>query len=154
MNVTCRSCHIEHILSKIIFNYISFYYFISNSIAMCALEIEFESRPGHVRKLPVTWGWALVFAGYSGFHHYLQLASHELATLGINVTKKKKIQCLLGCWYRTSILYPELWNLLSRRCHIYPLRHASLPWRRCHPPVNIPFKVWLGLKCDHFVNVW
>ena len=47
----------------------------------------FESRPGHVRKLPVTWGKAVVFAGYSGFLHYLQLASHELATIGINVTK-------------------------------------------------------------------
>ena len=31
----------------------------------------FETRPGHVRKLPVTWGWAVVFAGYSGFLHYL-----------------------------------------------------------------------------------
>ena len=31
----------------------------------------------------------MVFAGYSGFLHYLQLASHELATIGINVTKNK-----------------------------------------------------------------
>ena len=29
------------------------------------------------------------FAGYSGFLHYLQLASHELATFGINVTKNE-----------------------------------------------------------------
>ena len=29
------------------------------------------------------------FDGYSGFLHYLQLASHELATIGINVTKNK-----------------------------------------------------------------
>ena len=29
------------------------------------------------------------FAGYSGFLHYLQLASHELAIIGINVTKNK-----------------------------------------------------------------
>ena len=27
--------------------------------------------------------------GYSGFLHYLQLASHKLATIGINVTKKQ-----------------------------------------------------------------
>ena len=47
----------------------------------------FESRPGYVRKLPVTWGKVVVFAGYSGFLHYVQLASHELATIGINVTK-------------------------------------------------------------------
>ena len=47
----------------------------------------FESQPGHVGKLPVTWGQAVVFAGYSGFLHYLQLASHELAIIGINVTK-------------------------------------------------------------------
>ena len=31
----------------------------------------------------------MVFAGYSGFLHYLQLASHELALIGINVTKNK-----------------------------------------------------------------
>ena len=36
-----------------------------------------ESKPGHVRKLPVTWGQAVVFAGYSGFLHHLQLASHD-----------------------------------------------------------------------------
>ena len=45
--------------------------------------------PGLVRKFPVTWGKAVVFAGYSGFLHYLQLASHELATIGINVTKNQ-----------------------------------------------------------------
>ena len=49
----------------------------------------FESRPGHVGKLPVNWGLAVVFAGYSSFLHYLQLASHELAIIGINVTKNK-----------------------------------------------------------------
>ena len=42
-----------------------------------------------VGKLPVTWGQAVFFAGYSGFLHYLQLASHELAIIGINVTKNK-----------------------------------------------------------------
>ena len=31
----------------------------------------------------------MVFAGYSGFLHYLQLASHELAIIGINVTKNE-----------------------------------------------------------------
>ena len=31
----------------------------------------------------------MVFAGSSGFLHYVQLASHELATIGINVTKNK-----------------------------------------------------------------
>ena len=42
----------------------------------------------HVR---VTSGWAVVFARYSGFLHYLQLTSdsHELATVGINLTKNK-----------------------------------------------------------------
>ena len=38
----------------------------------------FESYLKHVRMLPVTWGWVLVFAGYTGFHHQLQLASHDL----------------------------------------------------------------------------
>ena len=49
----------------------------------------FKSRPGYLRKLLVTLGWAVIFAGYSVFLHYLQLASHELATIGINVTKNK-----------------------------------------------------------------
>ena len=31
----------------------------------------------------------MVFAGYSGFLHHIQLASHDLATFGINVTKSK-----------------------------------------------------------------
>ena len=31
----------------------------------------------------------MVFAGYSGFPHYLQLAIYELATIGINVTKNE-----------------------------------------------------------------
>ena len=57
-------------------------------IACCLSPLPgFKSQPGHVGKLPVTWGQAVVFAGYSGFLHYLQLASHELAIIGINVTK-------------------------------------------------------------------
>ena len=35
----------------------------------------FESRPERVRKLPVTWGLAVVLARYSGFLHQLQLTS-------------------------------------------------------------------------------
>ena len=31
----------------------------------------------------------MVFAGYSGFLHYFQLASHKLAIIGINVSKNK-----------------------------------------------------------------
>ena len=31
----------------------------------------------------------VVFAGYTGFLHYLQLACYESATIGINVTKNK-----------------------------------------------------------------
>ena len=31
----------------------------------------------------------MVYARYSGFLFYLQLASHELATIGINVTKSE-----------------------------------------------------------------
>ena len=41
----------------------------------------FKSQVGHVRKLPVTSGKAVVFAGYSSFLHYLQLASHYLAVI-------------------------------------------------------------------------
>ena len=31
----------------------------------------------------------MVFDGYSGFLHYLKLASHKLATIGMNVTKNE-----------------------------------------------------------------
>ena len=34
-----------------------------------------------VRKLPVTWGWAVVFARNSGLLHQLQLASHDSAAI-------------------------------------------------------------------------
>ena len=68
-------------------------------IACCLSPLPgFESQPGHVGKLPVTWGQAVVFAGYSGFLHYLQLASHELAIIGINVTKNKIPKSLQGVW--------------------------------------------------------
>ena len=49
----------------------------------------FESQPRHVIKLPVTWSEALVFAGYSGFLNYLQLASHVLATIWHKCDKKR-----------------------------------------------------------------
>ena len=44
----------------------------------------FESHPDYVRKLPVTWDKAVVFAGYYGFLHQLQLAtdlSHDLGAI-------------------------------------------------------------------------
>ena len=33
--------------------------------------------------------YIMIFTGYSGFLHYLQLASHETASIGINVTKNE-----------------------------------------------------------------
>ena len=48
----------------------------------------------------------MVFAEYSGFLHYSQLASHELATIGINVTKNKiqiQIKSLSVCCGRLMI---------------------------------------------------
>ena len=41
----------------------------------------FEYQPGHLRKLPVTWGWA-VFAGCTGFSYHLQLANALQALMG------------------------------------------------------------------------
>ena len=44
-------------------------------------ESKYVKRKGmnDERKLPVTWGWAVVFAGSSGFLHQVQLASHDVA---------------------------------------------------------------------------
>ena len=50
------------------------------------------SHPGHVRKLPVAWGKAVVFTGYSGFLHQLQLASHNLAAIWQKKSRKAKFQ--------------------------------------------------------------
>ena len=38
----------------------------------------FDSWPGHVIKLPASWGKAVVFARYCSFLHLLQIASHDL----------------------------------------------------------------------------
>ena len=48
-------------------------------IAHCFSPLSgFKSQLGHVRKLPVTWGYLVVLAGYSGFLHHLQLGSQKL----------------------------------------------------------------------------
>ena len=40
-----------------------------------------KSQLANVRKLPIVWGKAVVFAGYLGFLHQLQLASQDLAAI-------------------------------------------------------------------------
>ena len=45
------------------------------------IHLGFESDPEHVKKLPVTWSRAVVFAGYIGFPQHFQLAMHDLATI-------------------------------------------------------------------------
>ena len=47
----------------------------------------FEPQSGQVRKLPVTWGKAVVFTKYFGFLHYLQLANHD-SWLSHNMAEK------------------------------------------------------------------
>ena len=49
----------------------------------------FESQSGQVKKLPVTWGQAIVLAWYSGFLHQFQLAGHDFATIWQKVTKNE-----------------------------------------------------------------
>ena len=61
----------------------------------------FESWQGHVKKLPVTWGSAVVFARHSGFLHHLQLAAGM-----------KDCQCipsLKSCiWCTIQAMWPSL----------------------------------------------
>ena len=57
------------------------------------------------------------FAGYSGFLHYLELASHELDTIGINVTKNE-IQIEIGIGY----LYATDMNSLTKRGAVISVR--------------------------------
>ena len=44
-----------------------------------------------MRKLPETWGKVVVFTGYSGFLHHLQLASHDLAAIWQKKWRKNEI---------------------------------------------------------------
>ena len=55
----------------------------------------------------------MIFAGYSGLLHYLQLANHELATIGINVTKNEqsKSKCMHARTHThtyAAIMVPEI----------------------------------------------
>ena len=60
--------------------------------ASCLSQLSrFDPHPGHVRKLPVTWGKAVVFARYSGFLRPLQLASHDSVAIW-QKSDKTKIQ--------------------------------------------------------------
>ena len=36
-----------------------------------------DTHPGQVRRLPVTLGEGVVFAGYYNFHHQVKLAGHD-----------------------------------------------------------------------------
>ena len=80
----------------------------------------FESRPRHVRRLPVTWGSAVVFAMYSSFLHCLQPASHELAKIGINVTKNKipNLHQPAGPWINCFSFH----RIAKRSCGRWPYR--------------------------------
>ena len=67
-----------------------------------------------VRKLPVTWGKAVFFAGYSGFLHYLQLASLELAAIWPKWDEKrnsKKDMCHMTIFFiqKDSIQEVKFW---------------------------------------------
>ena len=44
-------------------------------------------RPGRVKKLPVTLGYAVVFSGYFGFLHHLQLASQNFRNMAEKIRK-------------------------------------------------------------------
>ena len=52
----------------------------------------------------------MVFAGYSGFLHYLQQASHELATIGINVTKNEVQIQIKKPWSTTTLTSRDNWQ--------------------------------------------
>ena len=77
-------------------------------------------------------------AGLSGLLHYLQLASHELATIGINVTKNKipiPIRCVLGDYGPTFLL----------------TGHSSAPSHHNHPTcLDKPNGLYPILDCQAY----
>ena len=58
----------------------------------------------------------MVFPRYSDFLHYLQLASHELATFGINVMKNEIPNsdniCKWCLFFSLTLLYNSLWSFM------------------------------------------
>ena len=67
---------------------------------MCQTMCMLQTWMGQVRKLPVTWGTAVVFARYSGFLHHLQLAGDDSAAL-----RQKK------SWKRKFLMWPRSWPI-------------------------------------------
>ena len=76
----------------------------------------------------------MVFAGYSGFLHHLQLASHALATICHNVTKKQnsKIHIYLGhnrgkkCGYATGQEMQVPQNKITKSTCIWDIIEAKM----------------------------
>ena len=66
----------------VIKQYVSLMAVWSKSVALTASYLSplhrFECRSGHVRKVPLTWDWALLSAGYSSYLHHLHLACHDI----------------------------------------------------------------------------
>ena len=47
--------------------------------ASCLSQLSgFKYHQGYVRKMPVNWGYVVVFSGYSCFLHEVQLSSHDV----------------------------------------------------------------------------
>ena len=125
----------------------------------------FESRPGHVRKLLVIWGWAADFDGYSGFLHYLHMTSHELVLAWHKWDEKRnsKFKVICSVW-----MYNHPCKTFKTICqaHQWPrnLRiRATFNWSFIHPfpgnwvaigrvvmyfgPVANSFRA--GIECGH-----
>ena len=77
----------------------------------------------------------MVSARYSGFLHYLQLASHELATIGINVTKNEipKYVCIYIHSVGSPILPVETAIAVSTRNMLVGTAISVLTGRNCDP---------------------
>ena len=74
----------------------------------------------------------MVFAGYSGFLHYLQLSSHELATIGINVTKNK-IQIQIPKRIKMCVVMAALiWDTSLQKSTEYSLKRKSFSHKICN----------------------
>ena len=61
-----------------------------------------------VRKLPVTWGKMVVFAGYSCFFHHLQLESHDLTAIWQKKWWKSKY------YYKTRFISMHIYKKKGR----------------------------------------
>ena len=73
----------------------------------------FENRPWQMRELPLALGFVVFFAGFSGFLHQLQKASHDIAAIWQKNDEKNQNFRLLTIQFRTVLVLNEVVDMVE-----------------------------------------